>query len=112
MGLKDLFGFKKRSDKEISAEELKSLKDNGEEVFVLDVREPYEFDEVNMGGHLIPLGELPMKLDELSDKKEVFIVVHCRSGMRSAMAQEVLTGAGFQDVWNLTGGILAWEELK
>lgn len=93
---------------EIGVEELKRRLDNKDDVFVLDVREPHEYQICNLGGHLIPLGQLPMRIDELEKDRE--IVVHCRSGKRSADAVEVLRANGFSKVWNLAGGILAWAD--
>ena len=92
----------------IEVEELKRRLDAGEDVFVLDVREPHEYQICNLKGHLIPLGDLPKRVHELDSSRE--IVAHCRSGMRSADAVEFLQKAGFRKVWNLTGGILAWAD--
>src|SRR3989442_1096097 len=79
-----------------------------EEVFILDVREPHEYQICNLRGHLIPLGELPRRAHELDSSRE--IVAHCRSGKRSAEAVEFLRKAGFRKIWNLKGGILAWAD--
>jgi rhodanese-related sulfurtransferase len=92
----------------ISVEELKRRKDAGEDVFVLDVREPHEYQICNINGYLIPLGDLPKRVSELDSSRE--IVAQCRSGVRSAKAVEFLRQAGFTKVRNLTGGILAWAE--
>lgn len=94
---------------DITVQELKSRRDNGESIILIDVREPYEFEEFNLGGKLIPLGTLPDMLDELSDLKEVEIVVHCRSGARSATAKAFLTQQGFKQVRNLLGGVMDWQ---
>ena len=93
---------------EIQVEELKSRLDAGEDVFVLDVREPHEYQICNIGGHLIPLGDLPKRVHELDSSRE--IVAHCRSGTRSAKAVNFLRQAGFRKVRNLSGGILAWAD--
>jgi sulfur-carrier protein adenylyltransferase/sulfurtransferase len=93
---------------EITPRELKSRLDRGDDLFVLDVREPHEFQICNLGGHLIPLGELSRRVNELDSSRE--IVAHCRSGKRSAEAVEFLRGAGFRKVLNLKGGILAWSD--
>jgi len=93
---------------EIQVEELKSRLDSGEDVFVLDVREPHEYQICNISGYLIPLGDLPKRVHELDSSRE--IVAHCRSGARSAKAVDFLRQAGFKKVHNLTGGILAWAE--
>ena len=93
----------------ITVEGLKKLLDESDEVFVLDVREPHEWDIVRLeGATLIPLGRLPHEVHRLDSAKD--IVVHCRSGARSAKATEFLLGAGFQRVRNLEGGILAWAD--
>jgi adenylyltransferase/sulfurtransferase len=93
---------------EIRARELKRRLDAGEEVFVLDVREPHEYRICNLGGTLIPLGELAARVHELDSARD--IVVHCRTGVRSAQAVEFLRDAGFERVWNLKGGIHAWSD--
>jgi sulfur-carrier protein adenylyltransferase/sulfurtransferase len=93
---------------EISPRELKSRLDRGDDLFVLDVREPHEFQICNLGGYLIPLGELSRRVNELDSSRE--IVAHCRSGKRSAEAVEFLRSAGFRKVLNLKGGILAWSD--
>ncbi len=93
---------------EIQVEELKSRLDSGEDVFVLDVREPHEYQICNISGYLIPLGDLPKRVHELDSSRE--IVAHCRSGARSAKAVDFLRQAGFKKVHNLAGGILAWAD--
>jgi len=92
----------------ISVEELKRRQDAGDDLFVLDVREPHEYQICNLNGYLIPLNDLPKRVNELDSSRE--IIAHCRSGMRSAKAVEFLRQAGFSKVKNLTGGILAWAE--
>jgi sulfur-carrier protein adenylyltransferase/sulfurtransferase len=93
---------------EIQVEELKQRLDAGENLFVLDVREPHEYQICNIGGYLIPLGDLPKRVHELDSSRE--IVAHCRSGVRSAKAVAFLQQAGFKKVHNLAGGILAWAD--
>ena len=93
---------------EIQPEELKRRLDSGDDIFVLDVREPHEYQICNIGGHLIPLGDLPNRVNELDTSRE--IVAHCKGGVRSSKAVEFLQKAGFRKVKNLTGGILAWSE--
>jgi sulfur-carrier protein adenylyltransferase/sulfurtransferase len=93
---------------EITVSELKGKLDGGESVNVLDVREPHEYEVANIGARLIPLGELPERLIEL-DQNENF-AVHCKSGARSARAVKLLQGAGFENVYNVKGGITAWSE--
>ncbi len=93
---------------EIQVEELKRRLDAKEDLFVLDVREPHEYQICNIGGHLIPLNDLPKRVNELDSSRE--IVVHCKMGGRSAKAVEFLRQAGFAKVQNLAGGINAWSE--
>jgi len=93
---------------EVGVKELKRRLDAGEDVLVLDVREPHEFKICNIGGLLIPLGELAARVHELDSARD--IVVHCRTGVRSAQAVEFLQDAGFERVWNLKGGIHAWSD--
>ncbi len=93
---------------QIGPEELKRRQTAGEDVFVLDVREPHEFQIANIGGYLVPLNDLPKRIDELDREKN--IVVHCKSGGRSQRASEFLQQQGFQHVENLAGGITAWSD--
>jgi adenylyltransferase/sulfurtransferase len=93
---------------EIPVEEFKRRLDSGEDIYVLDVREPHEYQICNIHGHLIPLGDLPKRVHELDSSLE--IVVHCKSGARSAKAVDFLRQSGFKRVTNLTGGILAWAD--
>jgi len=93
---------------DISVEELKQRLDRGDNLFVLDVREPHEYQICNLGGHLIPLNDLPKRVSELDPSKE--IVVHCKMGGRSAKAADFLRQSGFTRVHNLAGGITAWAE--
>ncbi len=96
---------------EITAVELKAWLEGGRAPLILDVREPHEWDIANLarfGARLIPLDQLPARLGELEGAGD--IVVQCRSGARSAQALRQLRAAGFDRVWNLKGGILAWSE--
>nr|WP_279387432.1 molybdopterin-synthase adenylyltransferase MoeB [Rubrobacter taiwanensis] len=93
---------------EISVRELKEKLDRGENVYVLDVREPHEYEIANLGARLLPLGELPERLHELDQNAE--IAVHCKTGGRSAKAVKLLKDAGFANVYNVKGGITAWSE--
>ena len=92
----------------IHVEDLKKRLDANEDIFVLDVREPHEYQICNIKGHLIPLNDLPRRMGELDKDRET--VVHCRSGSRSSKAVEFLQANGFKNVKNLAGGILAWAE--
>jgi len=93
---------------EITPRELKTRLDRGDDLFIVDVREPHEYQICNLRGHLIPLGELPRRVHELDSSRE--IVAHCRSGKRSAEAVDFLRKAGFRKILNLKGGILAWSD--
>jgi sulfur-carrier protein adenylyltransferase/sulfurtransferase len=96
---------------EITVRELKEKLDAGEEVAVLDVREPHEYEVANLeaqGAKLIPLGELPNRLSELNQNDEV--AVYCKTGGRSAKAVKILQDAGVGNVYNVEGGITAWSE--
>jgi adenylyltransferase/sulfurtransferase len=92
----------------ISAAALKAKLDRGESVFLLDVREPREYEIANLGGHLIPLNDLPRRVHELDSSQDT--VVYCHSGMRSGQAVQFLKQLGFRKVKNLLGGIEAWAE--
>jgi sulfur-carrier protein adenylyltransferase/sulfurtransferase len=93
---------------EITPRDLKARLDRGDDLYILDVREPHEYQICNLGGQLIPLGDLSRRASELDGSRE--IVAHCRSGKRSAEAVEFLQRAGFRKVLNLKGGILAWSD--
>ncbi len=94
---------------QVSVEELKARIDAGDKPFVVDVREPHEYEIVNMGAPLIPLGSLPQRLSELPGK-DAEIIVHCKTGGRSQKASLALKEAGYTNVSNLAGGITAWAD--
>lgn len=102
--------MKTNNNMDITIEELKERMDKGEQLNLIDVREEYEFDEFNIGAILIPLGELPDRLEEIEAWKEQEILIHCRSGVRSGRAKEYLTSEGYTNVRNVLGGMLAWQE--
>lgn len=93
---------------QIGPEELNRRRTAGEDVFVLDVREPHEYQIANIGGYLIPLNDLPKRVGELDPEKN--IVVQCKSGGRSQRAAEFLQQQGFKHIENLAGGITAWSD--
>jgi len=93
---------------QITVKELKQRMDAGDDVFLLDVREPYEYQIANLGAKLIPQNDVPKRLDEIDRQRE--IVVHCRSGQRSQRIAEYLAQQGYPKVKNLAGGILAWAD--
>lgn len=95
---------------EITVEELKARMAKGDTLNIIDVRETWEYDEDNIGAKLMPLGELPKLIGDIEDLKNEELIVHCRSGARSAKAQKYLSSQGFQNVINLAGGIMAYRE--
>ena len=95
--------------KDITAQELKSKMDKGEEFFLLDVRQDFEHAMYNIGGTLIPLANLPSSIDEIEEHKDREVIVYCRSGMRSGTAKQILVQQGFKNVRNLLGGVLGWQ---
>lgn len=96
----------------ISAEELKQQMDQGATLNLVDVREPHEHDEYNIGGTLIPLGRFQvLDIDELEPLMDEEIIVYCRSGNRSGQAAMMLENMGYNNVKNLQGGMLRWQEL-
>jgi len=93
---------------EMTATELQHRLDAANAPLVVDVREPHERDICDIGGELIPMADLPERAHELDSARD--LVVYCRSGVRSAEAVKFLRQAGFERVWNLHGGILAWSD--
>jgi rhodanese-related sulfurtransferase len=95
----------------ITVDELKQRLDAGEQLHIVDVREPYEHEEFNIGGILYPLGQVQtMQVDELEPFKDEEVIVYCRSGNRSGQACMILETLGFTNTKNLTGGMLAWQQ--
>ena len=93
---------------QITVQELKQRLDAGEDLMILDVREPYEYQIANIGGTLIPQSQVPQRLAEIDRNRE--IVVQCRSGGRSQRVAEFLAAQGYPNVKNLAGGLLAWAD--
>jgi sulfur-carrier protein adenylyltransferase/sulfurtransferase len=93
---------------QLTVKELKARRDAGEDIFLLDVREPYEVQIAQIGGTVIPQNDVPNRLAEIPRDRE--IVVHCRSGARSQRIAEFLKQSGYTQVVNLAGGILAWSD--
>ena len=97
--------------KNITVEELKERMDKGEKINLIDCREPHEYAEFNIGGKLVPLGKIQtMQIEDLEDLKDEEVIIHCRSGHRSMLACMVLDSMGFKDTYNVTGGILDWQQ--
>jgi rhodanese-related sulfurtransferase len=95
----------------ISVEELKARIDAGEPLHLLDVREPFEHEDFNIGGTLLPLGKIQtMQTDDIEDWKDQEVICYCRSGNRSGQACLILETAGFANVKNLSGGMNAWQD--
>ena len=93
----------------MTATELRQFLDTGERILLLDVREPFEWEISNLAQHgakLMPMGEVPSRVDELDRSDPV--VVYCRTGARSGLVARYLILNGFERVWNLEGGINAW----
>ncbi|HZH54324.1 MAG TPA: rhodanese-like domain-containing protein [Sphingobacteriaceae bacterium] len=95
--------------KEITVQELKAMQDRNEDFQLIDVREDFEYQESNLGAVHIPLGQILAEADKIDRNKPV--VIHCRSGKRSAQAVQILSKReGFDNLSNLKGGILAWRD--
>ncbi|SIT85620.1 rhodanese-like domain-containing protein [Pontibacter indicus] len=95
---------------DITAEELKERLAKGETPIIIDVREDWEHQESRIeGAQNIPLGALPQRLDDIEDLKDQEVIVHCKSGMRSASAKAFLQQQGFKQVRNLLGGITGYQ---
>lgn len=94
---------------DITVQELKQRMDAGEELFLIDVREPHEYAAFNIGAQNIPLGSIPMRMYDFDEDKDREIIVHCHSGARSGNAKAFLTQAGFTNVRNLLGGMVEWQ---
>jgi adenylyltransferase/sulfurtransferase len=95
---------------QITVDDLKRKRDSSENFFLLDVREPHEYPIANLGAPLIPVGSIEQRLGEIAEHKNDEVIVHCRSGARSQKAAVALKAAGFTNVSNLAGGILAWAD--
>jgi rhodanese-related sulfurtransferase len=95
----------------ITVDEVKFRLESGEKLNLIDVREPHENADFNIGGTLVPLGKIQtMMIDDIDDLKNEEVICYCRSGQRSMQASLMLETFGFTDVKNLTGGMLAWKE--
>ncbi|PUZ22844.1 NADH oxidase [Chitinophaga parva] len=95
---------------DITAAELKARMDAGETLHIVDVREPHEHEDFNIGGLLLPLGDIrSLQTEPIDDWKEQEVIVYCRSGGRSGQACMVLDSLGFTNTKNLVGGMLNWE---
>lgn len=97
---------------DITVQEVKARRDAGETLNIIDVREPEEYAESDMGGKLIPLGQImSMQIDEIEHLKNEEVIMQCRSGKRSLQAGMFLETLGFTNVKNLVGGIMAWQQM-
>ena len=97
----------------ISIAEIRQRMDDGETLNLIDVREPDERAEFNIGGTFLPLGNiLSMQIDDIEDLKDQEVICYCRSGKRSMQAAMMLESLGFSDVKNLTGGMNEWQGLS
>ena len=96
----------------ITAEEVKARVDAGEKLNLVDVREPHEHAEFNIGGLLLPLGKVQsMQVEEIDDLRKDEVICYCRSGNRSMQAAMVLEQMGFSNVKNLVGGMMLWQQI-
>jgi rhodanese-related sulfurtransferase len=96
---------------DITPEEVKQRMDGGETLHLIDVREPYENAEFNIGGTLLPLGKIQsLQIEDIEDLCNEEVIFYCRSGNRSGIAARILEQTGFVNTKNLTGGMLAWQE--
>lgn len=94
--------------KEVTVQELKNMIENKDDFQLIDVRESFEYEVSHLNGLNIPLGGLLIEVDKVAKDKPV--IVHCRSGKRSAQAILLLEQQGFSNLANLKGGIVAWKE--
>ena len=97
--------------KDISADELKQKLEDKMNITLIDVREPYEHEEFNIGGLLIPLADIPSSENTIRELGDTEIILYCRSGNRSAMAQKLLAIRFGIESTNLKGGLIAWREV-
>ena len=96
---------------DITVQELKAKLDKDETFIFIDVREPHEHEEFNVGGNLIPLGNVMSAISKYEPFKDEEVVLYCRSGQRSGMAQQLFQQAGYVNVRNLLGGVLEWQRV-
>jgi sulfur-carrier protein adenylyltransferase/sulfurtransferase len=94
--------------KEVTATELKQMMDNKEDIQLIDVREPHEFEAAHIESELIPMNTIPQNLEKISKDKKVIMI--CRSGNRSGNVIRFMEGQGFENLYNLKGGMLAWKK--
>jgi len=95
----------------VTVDEVKFRLESGEQLNLIDVREPYEHAEFNIGGILVPLGKVQtMQIDDIAGLRNEEVIVYCRSGNRSGQAALMLETFGFSNVKTVVGGLLAWKE--
>ena len=95
----------------INNEEVKQRLEAGEKLNLIDVREPHENAEFNIGGKLLPIGNIQsMQIEDIEDLKNEEVILYCRSGNRSGISASILDQLGFTNTKNLVGGMLAWQE--
>lgn len=97
---------------DITVEQLKELLESETPINLIDVREEYEYEDDNLGATLIPLGEIPDRLEEFEPLKGQEIYIHCRSGARSGKAKQYLISQGYENVHNVLGGIMAYRDME
>jgi len=95
----------------ITVEEVKKRLDAGEHLNLIDVREPHENAEFNIGGILLPIGKIQgLQVEEIEDLRNEEVICYCRSGNRSGQSALILDQLGFTNTKNLVGGMLEWQE--
>jgi rhodanese-related sulfurtransferase len=97
---------------DITVEQLKELLESDNQINLIDVREEHEYEDDNLGATLIPLGEIPDRIEEFEALKGQDIYIHCRSGARSGKAKQYLISQGFENVHNVLGGIMAYRDME
>lgn len=97
---------------DITVEQLKELLESDNQINLIDVREEHEYEDDNLGATLIPLGEIPDRMEEFEALKGQDIYIHCRSGARSGKAKQYLISQGFENVHNVLGGIMAYRDME
>jgi rhodanese-related sulfurtransferase len=97
---------------DITVEQLKELLESDNQINLIDVREEHEYEDDNLGATLIPLGEIPDRIEEFEALKGQDIYIHCRSGARSGKAKQYLISQGFENIHNVLGGIIAYRDME
>lgn len=97
--------------KEVSPNDLKQWIEQGKELVLIDVREPFEREAFNIGGIHIPMNEVMKRMNEMKSINDIPVVVYCEKGIRSSVVIQRLEQLGFQNLYNLSGGMSAWKKM-